>query len=395
MIITGSRFTRTPDGAVWTSGPTQYSFWKAYLEVFDEVLIAARSDDSVNRPSDARRVDGPMVNVFELPYYVGPWQYLKTRSRVQRAFNRLLTDERDSAFLFRGSGRPSPAGFVRSGYPYGVEIIGDPYDVFAPGAVKHPFRPFFRWEGFREQKSLVQHATAVSYVTGSALQTRYPARSGAFTTHYSDIELSSPAFVPSARTYISALTQPRLSFVGSLEQMYKGLDDLIEATADLRGGGIISSLTVLGDGRHRVDLERQVRSLGLESSVSFVGKVPSGEPVRDLLDQSDIFVMPSRTEGLPRAMIEAMARGLPCIGTQVGGIPELLPSEDMVPANDPKALAAKILEVSSNPQRMSKMSARNLKVAREYRPEILQVRRNEMYSYLKEATTEWQNRTQK
>ena len=88
-------------------------------------------------------------------------------------------------------------------------------------------------------------------------------------------------------------------------------------------------------------------------------------------------------------MIEAMARALPCIGSTVGGIPELLPPEDMVFPGDAGALARKIREVVTDPARMARMSARNLKMAREYRGEILRERRIAFYRYVRERTKEW------
>jgi len=102
-----------------------------------------------------------------------------------------------------------------------------------------------------------------------------------------------------------------------------------------------------------------------------------------------LFVLPSRTEGLPRAMIEAMARGLPCVGSAVNGIPELLPVEDMVPPNDVPALAEKIREVLTNPERMAQMSARNLDKAREYADNVLYERRTAFYQHLKAETEAW------
>lgn len=93
-------------------------------------------------------------------------------------------------------------------------------------------------------------------------------------------------------------------------------------------------------------------------------------------------------------MIEAMALGLPCIGSTAGGIPELLPPEDMVPPNDAQALAMKIREVVSDPERMTRMSARNLEKAKGYHEDILRERRNKFYQYVKERTTEWKNANQ-
>jgi glycosyltransferase involved in cell wall biosynthesis len=88
-------------------------------------------------------------------------------------------------------------------------------------------------------------------------------------------------------------------------------------------------------------------------------------------------------------MIEAMTRGLPCIGSRVGGIPELLATEDLVAAEDVKGLATKIKEVLTNPERLSRMSERNLQRAQEYRPEVLIKRRNEFYRFLRQATENW------
>ena len=88
-------------------------------------------------------------------------------------------------------------------------------------------------------------------------------------------------------------------------------------------------------------------------------------------------------------MIEAMARGLPCIGSTVGGIPELLPAEDLVPPGDAPALARKIMEVLGDPDRMARMSARNLATAAEYRDDILSERRRAFYTYLRDRTQAW------
>ena len=67
-----------------------------------------------------------------------------------------------------------------------------------------------------------------------------------------------------------------------------------------------------------------LKAKALRDRVRFRGQLTTPVDVRAELDRADLFVLPSRQEGLPRAMIEAMARALPCIGSSVGGIPELL-----------------------------------------------------------------------
>jgi glycosyltransferase involved in cell wall biosynthesis len=145
----------------------------------------------------------------------------------------------------------------------------------------------------------------------------------------------------------------------------------------------------VGDGKHRPELERRAAALGVSERVEFRGQLASGELVRQELDRADLFVLPSRQEGLPRAMIEAMARGLPCIGSTVGGIPELLPESDLVPPDDARRLAHTIRSVVTDPARLARMSERNLEKAREYAPERLARRRGHFYEHVRIRTQEW------
>jgi glycosyltransferase involved in cell wall biosynthesis len=177
--------------------------------------------------------------------------------------------------------------------------------------------------------------------------------------------------------------------VASLEQRYKGVDHLIAALAMCLRAGMDLRLTVIGDGKHRGELERQAAALGLPDRVIFLGQLPAGEAVRRELDRSDIFVLASLTEGLPRAMVEAMARALPCIGTAVGGIPELLAAEDLAPPGDAGALAARILEVARDRDRMARMSSRNRIRAREYSDPVLRAHRLAFYRHLRQVTSDW------
>jgi glycosyltransferase involved in cell wall biosynthesis len=149
---------------------------------------------------------------------------------------------------------------------------------------------------------------------------------------------------------------------------------------------------MIGDGRFRSQLEQQAVRSGVGGAVDFRGQMAAGQAVRDQLDLADLFVLPSRTEGLPRAMIEAMARGLPCIGSNVGGIPELLPPEDLFPSGDPQALAAKISEVLTDGPRRQRMSQRNLARARDFHEDVLRARRLRFYRFIRTRTEDWLRR---
>ena len=384
------RFDSTPDGVVWTPGTFAHSFWTRYLEVFGQVRVVARVRQVGAVPEDWTRADGEGVSFVAVPHYLGPWQYL-LRARQVKGAVRHAVGPTDAVILRVGSQLAAVMGPLlrRMGRPYGVEVIGDPYDVFAPGAVKHPMRPFFRWWFPRQLRRQCAGACAAAYVTEHTLQLRYPPAKGSFSTHYSSIELPDVACVPQPRPVRHSAFPFRLVTVGSLAQLYKAPDVLIDAVGVCVRGGIDLDLVIVGGGKHRPELETRAGSLGLGERVHFLGQLPSGKSVRSELDRADIFVLPSRQEGLPRAMIEAMARALPCIGSTVGGIPELLPLEDLVPPGDTVALARKIREVIGDPGRMARMSVRNLEKAKEYREETLRTRRLEFYLQVKEHTRAW------
>lgn len=381
VVSLEQRFHRTPDGVVWTDGQFPYEFWRRYLQVFDQVLILARVRDVASPARGARQVDGEQVRLAAIPYYIGPGQFILRYPEARRVVEKVAA--RDSAFILRV---PSAIGAIlakaclRRNRAYGVEVVGDPWDVFAPGANAHFLRPFFRRLFARRLRTLCSHASAAAYVTAAALQRRYPAPGARFSTHYSSVELPPEAFRhPATHGRALSVTKARVVTVGSLQQRYKGIDVLIEAVALCWQKGLQLELTVVGDGQHRAELEKQALDVGLGDSVRFIGQLSGSAAVREQLDEADLFVLASRTEGLPRVIIEAMARGLQCIGSRVGGIPELLEDEEMVDSDDAAGLAQKIFDVISDPDRMRRMGERNFEKAQEYSDERLMARRVEFY----------------
>ena len=373
-VVLDHRFYSTSDGRVWTDGPFAYSFFTRYLSQFDSVRVVARVKDVGEPGSGWVPADGDRVGFVGVGYYVGPYQYLKRAMLVATAIRKALRPEQ--AVILRV---PSQLGLIaacilrREGRPFGAEVVGDPYDAYAPGASRHWLRPLFRTHHVRALRRICRQAAATAYVTADALQRRYPPNQESFTTSYSSVELPDEAFTESIRQR----EVHKLITVGSMEHLYKGQDTLLEALALCRRR---FQLTLVGDGCYRESLERLAKRLGVADAVRFTGQLPSGQAIRGELDRADLFVLPSRQEGLPRAMLEAMARGLPCLGSTVGGIPELLPEDQMVPPEDPHALAAKLDAMTKG--RNTTMAVRNLAVAHGYHASALRPRRDALYRYV-------------
>lgn len=387
IVTLEHRFARTPDGSVWTQTTFPHTFWRRYLKVFEHVRVVARVFEVPSIPSDWKHASGEGVSFAAVPYYVGPWQYIQKAQQVRRAV-RSAVSANDAVILRVSSQIASSINPLlrQTGHPYAVEVVSDPYDVYTPGSVRHPLRPFFRWWFPHCLRHQCAAAGAAAYVTKQALQQRYPCSN--YSVGISDVELPDGMLVSAPRSRQQAHTFT-LIFVGTLAQLYKAPDVLLDAVAVCLREGLDLKLVMVGDGKYRAELETRARLLGLGERVCFSGQLPAGDAVRAHLDQADLFVLPSYQEGLPRAMVEAMARGLPCIGSTVGGIPELLLPEDMVPPNNVAALASKIREVVTDPERMVRMSGRNLEKANEYRDKVLHEQRIAFYRYVREMTEAW------
>ena len=146
------------------------------------------------------------------------------------------------------------------------------------------------------------------------------------------------------------------------------------------------TLRIVGDGRERPRLMRLASTLGLDDEVTFVGRLPPGAAVRAEMDASDLSVLPSITEGLPRVIIEAMARSVPCIASGIGGIPELRGPENLVVPGDAAALAQRITDVLSSAPRRQAMAAENLERAWDYHQPVLAARRQGFYEAVRDLT---------
>ncbi|NOT35686.1 MAG: glycosyltransferase, partial [Candidatus Eisenbacteria bacterium] len=141
---------------------------------------------------------------------------------------------------------------------------------------------------------------------------------------------------------------PVIGSVGCLA-VRKDQGMLLEALALLTREGQPFEAVLIGDGPERERLERQAHTLGLDDRVHFLGERPD---VERLLPALDVFVLSSREEGIPNALLEAMAAGRASIATAVGGTPEVMQDGRtgwLVPARDPAALARALASALADP----------------------------------------------
>lgn len=160
-------------------------------------------------------------------------------------------------------------------------------------------------------------------------------------------------------------------FVGRLSPQ-KNVDVLLRAVALLKTEGRRLRLRIIGDGPMRGQLEGLAAALGIEDRVVFVGAVPQAR-VLDFYAQGHVLVLASQTEGWPKAIAEAMAFGLVCLGTNRGFVPQMLGQGNglLVEPGDAAALADALRRVMQDAGEAARISARAAAWARQFTLESL------------------------
>lgn len=138
--------------------------------------------------------------------------------------------------------------------------------------------------------------------------------------------------------------------VANMHTGVKGHGDLIEAARTVREACPETRFVLAGDGEMRAFFEEQVRSMGLTDMFVFLGHRTD---IPELVSCCDIGVLASKTEGLPNAVLEYLAAGLPVVATSVGGVPEIIENEVhglLIPPESPATLSTAIIRLLKDPQ---------------------------------------------
>ncbi len=211
--------------------------------------------------------------------------------------------------------------------------------------------------------------TAVSAAVADSLVSDYGVPRGRIRLVPNGAEVPDEATEPPAARRVrdelgAGLLRPLWVCAGRLEEQ-KGQDVLLDALAEVRREGLEFVAVLAGEGSKRAALEARAKELGLGTRVRFPGQVENLGP---LLAAADAVALPSRWEGLPLVLLEAMVRARPVVATPVGGIPEVV--EDgvhgrLVPVGDAAALAGALADFHRRPDEAARMGHRGAARVRE------------------------------
>ncbi|MDC6166173.1 glycosyltransferase [Paucibacter sp. XJ19-41] len=382
LVVDNAHIYRTPDGKYYAPSLYDNTFFNRYLAIFDKVRFIAKTK-LVDRIDTGRfiQIDAPGLEIHELPWTQGLSalarrlpavlaRYRSASAGTDCAIYRVSQLESYIAYLFRDRRQP-----------FYLEVVNDP-ETF----VHMP--TMLRWVNQFMLRVMLKHADGAAFVTERVLQEKYlpPARlsDARFErSHYSSIELK-PDWMGPPRRFLSSLQTVHLAHVSnSIDNDIKGHQTAIKVVHLLKTYGVPVTLTFIGDGSFVDALKAMCQDFNVTEQVRFVGRIHDRAELLRQLRETDLFLYPTRLEGLPRAVIEAMAVGLPTLSTPIAGIPELLDAAYMFDPDDADGFASAIVRLRERPNELSAMSQHNVETASKFSKEILDERRSRFYRSLR------------
>ena len=359
----------------YTTGSLNANVMKRYINLFGKIRLVTRQKNADKLASQIEPSSIPGTEFAAVPNYKSPgkiFNYFKARKIIKRE---VLNAE---YIILRTSSIANIAARYARKYnkPYLVEVVGCAWDAnwnySLLGKLVAPF-------AYLAQKKTVRDADFAIYVTNEYLQRKYPNKNN--TTNCSNVELTEfdQSTLEQRLEKIKKLDSQDKIIIGTTAAVnvrYKGQQYVIKALSRLKSEGFTNYEYQLAGGGSQDYLRSAAEKYGVSDKVKFLGLMQH-DKVLEWLNTIDIYVQPSRQEGLPRALIEAMSRAVPAFGARTAGIPELL-DKDFIFSNTRKNIdeICSILK-SFDKKTMMNQAARNFEEAKKYDKSIIENRRNE------------------
>ncbi len=231
-----------------------------------------------------------------------------------------------------------------------------------------------------KNKKAIRNADAAIYVTEKYLQNRYPNPKNQINASNVVIEMFDENVLNKHLEYLRTNSEiKKIGMIGNISLPYKGYEVLFKALKDVN---VKYELQIVGGG-DPAWIKKLIEKFGLEKTIILKGRINSREEIYKFLDGLDLYVQPSLTEGLPRSVIEAMARACPIVASKAGGIPELISEEFIYNVKESKRLSNLINIVLNDINILEKMSRENFIRAKEYSFDTINTRRYQFLQKIK------------
>ncbi len=368
----------------YSTGGLSKEMLERYTNVFDEVIVISRQKKLMENNDKLTLASTERVEFVEIPNFKSIRNIYKLFRAEQIINNEIVNCDLLIARL------PSSIGSIAIKYakkfnkPYLVEVVACSWDELWNHSLKGKIIAQYM---YLKTKKLVNEAKYVVYVTNKFLQRRYPTKGKSVNCSNVALKEFDDNVLKARLNKINNMKGNSRIVIGTtaaVDVRYKGQQFVIEALGKLKKQGITNYEYQLVGGGDQTYLKSVAEKYNVTEQVKFLGSIPH-DKVFDWLDTIDIYVQPSRQEGLPRALIEAMSRGLPAFGAKTAGIPELLEPEYIF-SNTRRNIdeICNILQ-SFNKYTMSTQAKRNYAEAKKYDKVIIEERRKKFFMDFKNS----------
>lgn len=371
-IFIASEFKCTIYKNEYYLAPKVYMIYKRYADFFGKIILCSRIEEKKELPDGYRKVDFiekiiKEEKLFRVLFHINDEEMCKEIKKCDLVIGRI----------------PSMIGYrafdcaKKLGKKYFAECMGDAWDSYW----NHSFLgKIIAGYMFFKMKSVVKNSDYVLYVTERFLQNRYPNKN--ITVNASNVILKNLSInnLEKRLEKIQKFNNKNFSImtVAGVNVKAKGHRFVIKAIAELKKIGINVNYYLIGNG-DQTCLKKIIYKYKVENQVHFLGELTL-EKVYENLDLIDIYIQPSLQEGLPRAVIEAMSRGCPCLGSNTAGIPELLDSECIFKRKSVEAIVQAVIKITQSDMKIYAIN--NFNKSKLYLEEKLNKKRNDYFNMI-------------
>lgn len=352
------------DNNYYTTGATDYNYFSNKININDQMTIICRKTNTENI-ENLHIANGKRINIIGV----------KKFNEIKKEDVLKLISEADYIILKMPTimGKIIFKKIIEMKKRLIVEMVGCPWDALWNHSIKGKIlAPYM----YLKTKKIIRNSPNVIYVTNKFLQKRYPTKGN--NIGCSDVMLENLNNDILANRIKKIKNKDKKTVLGTIAAMdvkYKGQQYVMKAIAYLKREGYNFEYQLIGGG-NKEKLEKLAKKLSIEKNIKIIGSKPHNE-IFEWLDNIDIYIQPSNTEGLCRSLIEAMSRACPCIVSNAGGNPELI-EENVFKKKNIKDLKNEILKIAKK-ENLIKSAQKNFEKVKEYEKEKLDKKRSTFF----------------
>ena len=365
----------------YSSGGLPKNIWSRYLDFFSSIIVIGRKLDKKNPGLVQSNTEKVKFNLME--EYRNPLDEFLYSKKIDN--NIIDSLKQVDAVLVR---LPSILGFrtinicKKINKPYAVEVVGCVWDSYWNyGNISGKLLALY---SYKRMRKIVKESEYAIYVTKYFLQKRYPANG--YSEYASNVEIDEfpTSVLDEHKNIVMNNTKIKFGMIGNLNVKYKGFDTAIKAFSIIKNKIENFELLLVGGGNSK-SIQNLIEKYDLSDNVKILGLLKSGNEIYNFLDTLSVYLHPSKQEGLPRSLIEAMSRGCPALSSSVAGIPELLDEKYLHQPGDYKELSKQIESYSIDKEKLLLMANENFIKSKEYTNSKLNKRRSEFFKNFRDS----------